>query len=395
MNKVVNVGLVSHERARLSDLETAFAKAEGVVCSPILLKETSGYPENDALTNIDVLLISVGENWKIVVDAVQKRTDDEGPAIVFTGPINGAELIRLAFKAGAHDYIDESLDGPTLIQAVHQAVNTRRQSIDKGNGYMTLFVAPQGGAGTTTLAVNLAHILSARTEQPNVLAMDMDIQYGNLPLSFDEKPNTRLAGAIANGETIDDSIIDACLCRKSFSPKVLATYSDDLVSPWDINPQQIDTLFTLLTKRFDHVIVDMPRSIDPLTFHALERADRICVVVQQTISDLRVASHYIRLLKDQEIASDKICLVINRHESRNIIRNQDFVTAFGSHEIFVVPNDFKRVSSAADHTTPIIARFKNALISKSLIKLSQQLWVTDTENSRWSFGGRGKTNKVA
>ena len=395
MNKIVSVGLVCHTRDRLSELEATFAKEDGVVCSAILLKEASGYPEKDALIGIDVLLISVGENWKIVLDALQKRADEEGPAFVLTGPGNAAELTRLAFKAGAHDYIDDSLDGATLIQAVNQAVKTRRQSIEKGNGNLTLFVAPQGGAGTTTLTVNLAHILSSRSEQPNVLAMDMDIQYGNLPLSFDEKPNTRLAGAIANGETIDNSIIDACLCRKTINPQVLATYSDDLVSPWDINPQQIATLFSLLAKRYDHVIVDMPRSIDPLTFHALERADRICVVVQQTISDLRVASHYIRLLKDQEIDSDKICIVINRHESRNIIRNQDFISALGAHEIFVVPNDFKRVSSAADHTTPIISRFKNALISKSLIKLSQQLWITDTEDKKWSFGGRGRNNKAA
>ena len=117
--------------------------------------------------------------------------------------------------------------------------------------------------------------------------------------------------------------------------------------------------------------------------------------MQQSISDLRVASHYIRLLKDQEIDSDKICLVINRHESRNIVRNQDFISAFGSHEIFVVPNDFKRVSSAADHTTPIISKFKSALISKSLVKLSKQLWVTDTEDKKWSFGGRGRNDKVA
>jgi len=395
MSKVISVGLVSHTRDGLSVLESSFAKERGVVCSSILLNETAGYPEKDALTGVDVLLISVGENWRIVVDAVQKRADDEGPAVVFTGPGNAAELIRLAFKAGAHDYIDDGLDGATLVQAVHQAFKTRRQSINKGNGNLTLLVAPQGGAGTTTLTVNLAHILSSRTEQPSVLAMDMDIQYGNLPLSFDEKPNKRLAGAITDGESIDDSIIDACLCRKSENPQVLATYSDDLVSPWDINPQQIATLFSLLTKRYDHVIVDMPRSIDPLTFHALERADRICVVVQQSISDLRVAGHYIRLLKDQEIDSDKICLIINRHESRNIIRNQDFISAFGSHEIFVVPNDFKRVSSAANHTTPIISRFKNALISKSLVKLSQQLWVTDTEDRKWSFGGRGRNDKVA
>ena len=259
MNKIIAVGLVSHTPDRLSELEAIFAKDDGVVCSRILLKETASYPEKDALIGIDVLLFSVDENWKIVVDAVQKRAGEDGPAVVITGPGNAAELTRLAFKAGAHDYIDDSLDGTTLVQAVHQACKTRRQSIEKGNGNLTLFVAPQGGAGTTTLSVNLAHILSSRAEQPSVLAMDMDIQYGNLPLSFDEKPNTRLAGAIANGETIDDSIIDACLCRKSINPQVLATYSDDLVSPWDINPQQIATLFSLLAKRYDHVIVDMPR----------------------------------------------------------------------------------------------------------------------------------------
>jgi len=259
---------------------------------------------------------------------------------------------------------------------------------------LTLFVTPKGGAGTSTLVVNFAHII-AGNEQNRVLALDLDFQYGNLPLFYNEQPSTRLANALIHDEPLDNTILDACTGNKGKNPNVLATYSDQVISPWDLNPRQISDLFELISAKYTHVLVDLPRSIDPLTFYALERANKICVIVQQTLSDMRIANQYIRLLLDQGIASDSICIIINRHEKRNTIRTQDYSLAFQGYQILEIPNDYKRVNQATDNTVALIDRWRGAQITKTMVEVGNQLWALESEPKKSLFSFDRRAGKAA
>lgn len=386
MGITVNLGIAGPNVDQLKKVEVVLADHHDIVqCTLFPLSKERPYPQASELTGVDVLLIVLDKDWQQTIELMANQNTSSPLPFVICGPDNDANITRQSFKAGAQDYIGDLYNGDAIVQVVQSAARAQSRQKLAGKGDLTLFVTPKGGAGTTTLAVNLAHILAARAGKPDVLIMDLDLQYGNLPLNFDENPNSRLARAISNDEEIDESSLDACLLRKEYNPQILATFSDELLSPWDIDAGKIDQIMDIVTSRFDHVVVDMPRSIDPIAYHPLERANRICVVVQQTLSDMRIASHYIRLLQDQGISSDTICLIINRYEKKNSIREQDFHAAFSSHEIYIVPNDYKRVSYATDTTTALTARWKNAFISRTLVKLSNSLWPLEPDNAEKKF----------
>ncbi len=394
MSKHSRVILVSHSSSALNRMEEALQDDTTLATSRMLLNEDEFSPKISDVLTTDVMVVALTDSWEQMLAVItEENKTGTRPATVIVGPDDEPEIIKSALRAGAVDYVGEREDVNNLIKAIKEAAITKLAALGSASD-LTLFVTPKGGSGTSTLVVNLAHILSEQ-EGNRVLALDLDIQYGNLPIFYNEQPSKRLSNALINEEPIDSTILDACISNKGKNPNVLATYSDQVISPWDLNTQQVSDLFALLAKKYSHVLVDLPRSIDPLTFYALERANKICVIVQQTLSDMRTANQYIRLLLDQGIASDSICIIINRHEKRNIIRMQDFATAFQGFEILLIPNDYKRVNYATDNTVALVDRWKTAQISKSLIEVSNKIWQADATLKSSFFSGDHGSKKIA
>ncbi len=394
MNKDLRVILVSHSSSALNRLENTLQENVSLKVTRTLLNEEDYYPLISEVLAADVMVLALSESWENMLDVLAENNKaGNRPATVIVGPDDRPEVIKSALRAGAADYVGESEEKSSLFAAIESSAKAMNSATNSTSD-LTLFVTPKGGSGTSTLVVNFAHILAQR-EGTNVLAMDLDVQYGNLPIFYNEKPSTRLANALINGEPIDSTILDACINNRGKNPNVLATYSDQVISPWDLSTEQVTDLFALLEEKYSHVLVDLPRSIDPLTFYALERAKRIVVIVQQTLSDMRTANQYIRLLLDQGIASDTISIIINRHEKRNIIRMQDFAAAFQGYEILVIPNDYKRVNYASDNTVALIDRWRSAHISKSLLAVSNQIWPTEATSKKSLFSINSSPDKAA
>lgn len=367
------LGIASRGSSSLSRLEDIFSQEHDIEVRRLLIAEGESVPLSEEIASCDVVVCDVDDNVSGFLSAIiQKRTPVKKMIVLCQSA--GLDIARQAFRSGIADFLTDADDNKAIIEAV-RSVNNRRDREESNTGSdLTLFVTPKGGAGSTSLAVNLAHILSDRELKPNVLLMDMDFQYGNLPLSFGETPNTRLSNAILNNERIDSTVLDACLSDELVAPSILATYSEQLLSPWEIEPGHITDLLSLLLQSFDHILIDLPKSVDPVTYQALDRADRICIVVQQSILDMRVAQLYLKLIIDQGISRDKINLVINRFQGSHSIRLQDFQSVFEDQHITTVPNDYHKVNYAQMNSTSLVKKWRKAPITQSLLSLSDHFW---------------------
>ena len=72
-------------------------------------------------------------------------------------------------------------------------------------------------------------------------------------------------------------------------------------------------MMNLVSDNYDHVLVDIPRQIDPITFQAIERAASINIVMQQTLSDLRYTRQVLSLLRDQGMPNNRLRVIVNRY----------------------------------------------------------------------------------
>lgn len=389
MSDSIKVLIASYSSSCLNKMEAALKSQSGIQLERLLVPEDQEMSLVSTSTSCDVLVIGLTDNWEKLI-ALSSNTP-----LVVTGSGDNAEMVRLSFKAGAADFIGDPVDSSELLVAIKHAKDDFRTKAPLNSGDVTAFVSPKGGAGASTLAVHLAHILSTRDYHPDVLLMDFDFQYGNLALHFDEKPNSRLTSALNSPDALDAAALDACVSRNEHNLHTLSSHSEQIYSPWDVDSAAIATMLSLCKSRYKHVMFDVPRTIDPVTYGALEVADKICIVVQQTLSDLRIAHEYVRLLNNQGIAMDRFSIVVNRFEKSNVIRLQDFESAFDGIEVHGVPNDYKRVSFTAEHSVSLVRKWRSAVITKNLVQFSNTYWPDQTEKGRWTFAQSKEAGKAA
>ena len=218
--------------------------------------------------------------------------------------------------------------------------------------------------------------------------VDLDLQHGNLPIYFDESSNALLTQALIANERMDATLLDACIIPGRNGIDLLASYSDQVFSPWETPQSTITNLFNQITDQYKYVLVDVPRQIDPITYQAMEMAGSVNIVMQQNLSDLRYARQVMRLLRDQGLPNERLRVLVNRFDNKNVIRMNDIIDAFEPVECIALPNDYKRMSFATGNAVPLIKKFRKAPLSKSVVSLANLLFPQEKEQSRGFFRRR-------
>ena len=374
MSDSLSVTLVGHSSSGLNSLETALQNELDFDLSRKLLRGDSVDPFEDLSVTSNVVVLDLGENWRDVLVSVSSRSARSRAPTILIGPEGNTEMMRLALKTGARDFHTHPVSPVELATTIRQLSAERPDTGDGQLGELCVFMSAKGGAGASAISANVAHSVRLRSRDTRVMLMDLDLQHGNLPLYFDELSTTKLTQALVTNERIDTTLLDACLIKTEDGIDLLASHSDQVFSAWETPQQTVNNLLNLVCSRYEHVLVDIPRQIDPITFQAIERAARVCIVMQQSLSDLRYTRQIINLLRDQGIANEKLMIVVNRHDKRNVVRTIDITDAFDGLPVMTVPNDYKRMSYSNENGISIIDKWRSAPVSKSLGCIADTLW---------------------
>ena len=122
------------------------------------------------------------------------------------------------------------------------------------------------------------------------------------------------------------------------------------------------------------MVVDLPRQIDHLTGVTLEQADRVYIVVQQSLSHLKDASRLARILRDElGVRGENLQVVVNRYDKAAPISLRDIGSALRCSELQKLPNDFAVVSQSQNTGAPLDQYAPRAPITLALQELSKEL----------------------
>ena len=95
--------------------------------------------------------------------------------------------------------------------------------------------------------------------------------------------------------------------------------------------RRLEALLDLARTSYDWTVVDLPRHIDHLTGVTLEKADRIYLVLQQSVGHLKDAARLWRILRDDlGVQAGRIEVVVNRYEKSAPVSTRDIVEALAN-----------------------------------------------------------------
>lgn len=318
----------------------------------------------------DLLLLRVSGQWREELAALLQRPPAERPALLLCGALDQAEGLRMAMQAGARDFFPDPLNHLELSAALQRMVLERRASNGEAGKLLAVMNA-KGGSGATVVACNLAQQLS---QHSSVLLVDLDLQFGSVAHYLDVQPVHSHVDVLHQAGELDSVALRGFCTHYSPNLHVLGGKDSELCLPQDVQAEQLESLLYLARSTYDWVVVDLPRQIDHLTGTALENADKVIVVLQQSISHLKDADRLLRILRDDMgIQANRLQLLVNRFGKNSAVGLKDIEDALRCQDLLQLPNDFNVVSESQNAGVPLAIHAPRAAITLSLRQIADEL----------------------
>jgi pilus assembly protein CpaE len=386
MDTNFNILLVSRSREMLDQLEATLRGQAGFVLERQLIVNGHVDPLHGVNAVPDVLVLHLSQNWREELAALLQRPAEQRPTLIVLGPATDMNAMRMAMQAGARDFLPVPFVQTDLLEALEQIVRDRLSAAQNARAAVTAVVNSKGGSGATLLACNLAHLLTV-VSQRRVALVDLDVQFGTLPLYLDLYPQRGLGQALTNLDELDVVALDGYLTRHSSGLKVLGHSGDESLQLGEVKGRDVERLLDLLSAGHDNVVIDLPRRIDPASVAVFERASQVVVVVQQSVTTLRDATRLLRILRrDVAVPRDRICVVVNRYEKNAPVTLEDIGKTLNCSDLTTVPNDFRTVSECVNTGTPLYEYSRGAAVTRALMALEGRLTGAPPDENRGLLG---------
>ncbi len=372
MDAKLNVLLVSRHKGTLDQLESLLRKQSGLRLQRSLTVNGHVDPLHDVSSMPDALILHLGEKSQAELESLSARAVDQRPPLIAVGAANDTNLMRLAMQAGARDLLSLPLIEADLLAALQRIARDRRAP-DGRTGSLIAFVNAKGGCGSTLLACNTAHALTV-VSQRRVTLIDLDLQFGAVPIYFDLFPKRGMLQALENLDGLDEAAFNGYLVEHSSGLRILGHASEDALPMQAAAPQHVDQLISLALRVSEHVVVDLPRRVDAVAATVMERAQHVVLIVQQSVATVRDATRLMNCLRrEMGVSKDRIVVVVNRYEKDAAITAEDIRSTLACGELSLIPNDFKNVSDCINTGVPLLEHARSAAVTRALLDLHSRV----------------------
>lgn len=290
--------------------------------------------------------------------------------IVLSEDLSQDFLLR-AMRAGVREVLAARPAPAELVAAVDH-VAEKFGSQGAAQGRVLAFISCKGGSGATFLATNLAYALSAGGAK-RVALIDMNLQFGDASLFVsDSKPLATLSDVATQIHRLDPSFLSSSMVSVTPNFSVLAAPSDPAHAS-DVKPEHIDAIIKLARRQYDFIVLDVGRSLDPVSIRALDHADTIYPVLQTTLPYIRDGKRLLSVFRNLEYGNDKVELIVNRHDNNSDIRLKDLEEAFDTTHLRTMPNHYDAAAKSVNQGVPVTRLAPDSQLSMALMTMARSL----------------------
>jgi len=293
-----------------------------------------------------------------------------------------SEFLMGAIRSGVKDVLHLPLVLNEL-QAAVTRVESRliQNAVPQKRAKVIAVIASKGGSGATFLTCNLAYALAA-SHGVKVALLDLNLQFGDAALFLsDTVPSNTLADVASNISRLDASLLASSMVHVLPNLGVLAA-PEDAESSIEIKPEHIEALLKLTKNQYDYVMMDIGQTLNATSVKALDHADMIFVVLQESMPFIRDSKRLINALQSLGYGKEKLHLIINRYEKGGDIRIEDVEATLGMKVFKTIPNSYEAVSASVNQGVPMMKIDKHDAVTKALQDVAKTL--TDNPQAKKS-----------
>jgi pilus assembly protein CpaE len=296
-----------------------------------------------------------------------------GTGVLLCGHHRDPELLIQAMQAGIREFLPLPLRRDDLEGAVERFLIARsRQAPSKNKGGRVVAVAAhKGGAGATTLAVNLAVMLGGIMGERQAL-VDLGRPFPDVGHFLDQEPNYTIFDVCQNQGSLDKSFIQSIM--QPCGPKLsvlhgCADFKEQDSLEWDA----LERVLALLRGLYKWIVVDLGHWLDGLFFHVAREADILLLLTSLTIPDLRNMKRLWPILREWFPEGDKVRLLVNRHYKGATLGLKDLEQVVHRPVFQTLSSDYAAVIAAINQGKPLAETGPRSRFYQDLQNLAQRL----------------------
>jgi len=278
------------------------------------------------------------------------------------------QILRALHEGGADAYVDlGELDSQLAATLAHLKPKTVA-SADAGR--VTGVLAPSGGSGASTVAVNLATAIAQQRKTCGLL--DLNFEVGDLAALLDLKPAHSLLDVCRNSRRIDRSLFEQLFTRHENGVHLLAS-PRAFGGSEGITADGIRQAISMARVLFPHVVVDLDNSFRREETDVFLLADTILLVFRLDFASLRNVGQTADRLKELGISAERLQFVANRCGQPREVPVATAEDVLGMKVLQALPDDPKSVLQANNNGVPVVVENPRAKVSRLLVDMARQL----------------------
>ena len=330
------------------------------------------------LDQADILLLDVDPATPAEIAQLRRLIESRKGrgAVIATAADMTLDAARDLFRLGVDDCLEQPLMREKLSDALASARHRLHHRGDReGHGAVIAVTRAKGGMGATTLAAHLAIALGepkSRKDKPKrVVALDLDLQFGDLALNLDLPQTSGMVEVMQDPSRLDSTLLSGSLVQHGSGLAILPSPADPV--PLDaLTSETAGQLIDLARRDFDYVVVDLPLALAAWQDTILGRADKLFMVTQMNVPAIRQTRRLIEILQDEGHVNLPLGVVLNRYVWRLSERAQLRQSEKALDHPFdhYLPNDHKNSLEAINRGLSLFEVRKRAPLGRAIRELA-------------------------
>jgi len=272
--------------------------------------------------------------------------------VALIGESREITFYRELMEIGLTEYLPRPLTRDMVLHQLRPKLlgDVAPGAADRG-GHVISICGAQGGAGATSIAINLALQL-AETTKAKVALLDLHLQNGETAVMLGVRPGPGLRIALENPMRADTLFLERAAIEINDRVSLISA-DEDLDAQLDITEAGVRHVLGLLRQRFSYIVVDVPVPFPPSIHPVIMLSRHVLVLLEAEVTGLRNA-HALRTAVTNIAGKDRVFTLLNRANRAGGLPRATIVKALGAEPDMVIPDLGKGMTQAVNLGVPAL-----------------------------------------
>jgi len=343
--------------------------------------------------NPDVVLMDINMPDMDGIAATEAiRAKQPAVQVIILSVQSDQNYMRKAMLVGARDFLTKPPMGDELISAIRRAGDMARIEKSKSaqvqavvasggpsstagfggpKGKIITVYSPKGGAGCTTLAVNLA--LTLNNSDTRVALVDGNFQFGDVAVFINEQGKNTMLDLAPRSEELDPEIVEEVMVKHAASGLHILAAPSRPEQAEKVSSGQFARVLEYLSNMYAYVVVDTASFLTDVTLAAIDLSDLIVLVTTQDIPSIKNCRLFLDLLQTLGVERGRILFVMNRFDKRINITPERVAENLKQEVALTIPFDDATATKAVNRGVPFVLDNKNQPVARGVYLLAESV----------------------